>query len=213
MAACFSSFSRQFAITSIILVWCGVARAQYMSDGSSTYIDTWASGSSVYGYGSTNGAMGIHEYAVDITLTSPNGRQASSSGYLQQSWSVSNTVSLSWDQYDLGNYYISTTHRGYCIPSQVAFTISLRNLLGTAGTRQTTFTDPTTTYIPGSCYYNSLACQGSSATCTSGNAITLSGDSCAPYLIVNFLVYTVFFQTSCFPIGVGFGSSSPGNCN
>jgi len=51
-----------------------------MNDSSSTSVDTWMSQYGIYGSGTTVGALGVHRYAVDVTLTSLSGRTAYASG-------------------------------------------------------------------------------------------------------------------------------------
>jgi hypothetical protein len=102
----------------VLLALCsGVAdlRAQtYMNDGSSTYRDSWASSSYIYGYGSTAGNVSIHRYSVDVTITSPLGRTITTSSGSYRSGTVSTTASLSWNYNDFGDYYIRSTHKAFC---------------------------------------------------------------------------------------------------
>jgi len=57
-----------------------------------------------------------HEYVVNSTITSANGRTAFdsvSNGSSGQMYAIANT-SLAWDENDLGNYFISSEHVTYC---------------------------------------------------------------------------------------------------
>ena len=102
-------------------------RAQgYMNDGSSTYLDGWGDSSYMYGYGSTSGSIPIHEYAVDVTITSPLGRTSSASSTSYRSGIVSKTAMLSWNWNDYGDYTINTTHKGFCTISYYYFILAQR---------------------------------------------------------------------------------------
>jgi hypothetical protein len=82
---------------------------------------SWYSGSAVAPDGTVNGwgvtdayQAGMYHVAyASTTLTSPNGRNASS-GLLHAVASVRVDVYLGWDANDLGNYLVSTFHAFYC---------------------------------------------------------------------------------------------------
>lgn len=84
-----------------------------MPDYSSTYDDAWYDDNYVYGYGSTYGSNSIHSYAVSVTVISPSYRVAVNNG-TYTGGNSSNTVQLSWNSGDLGDYTISIDHKYYC---------------------------------------------------------------------------------------------------
>jgi hypothetical protein len=80
----------------------------------STYSDLTSNGQYIFGYGVTDVTdyQYTHYASVQVVLQSPNGR--TNSTYITQTNSVSGDIYLSWDDGDLGNYVVTTTHWGYC---------------------------------------------------------------------------------------------------
>jgi hypothetical protein len=80
----------------------------------STYSDAASDGQYIFGYGVTDGTnySYTHESTVQVVLTSPNGR--SDYTYISNPNSVTGTTILAWDDGDLGNYLVSSTHWAYC---------------------------------------------------------------------------------------------------
>jgi len=80
----------------------------------STYSDLASDGQYIFGYAVTDATnySYTHDATVQVVLTSPNGR--SDSTYISNSNSVTGTTVLSWDDGDLGEYLVSSTHWAYC---------------------------------------------------------------------------------------------------
>jgi len=80
----------------------------------STYSDIASNYDYIFGYGVTDVTdyQYTHYATVQVVLQSPNGR--TNSTYISQTNSVSGDTYLSWDDGDLGNYVVTTTHWGYC---------------------------------------------------------------------------------------------------
>lgn len=183
----------------------------YMNDQSSTYIDSWGSSAGIYGYGATDGQAPIHEYAVDVSISSPRGRRVSSTGVFGWGF-VSNTILMAWDSSDLGDYEIRTEHRGWCSLGEVLFTLAWEFLIGKVGARQTYYKDPVPDApYPGSCLYLNKACSSGTPTCTEGFVFVPEWE-CPPYVLAEYLTYTRFFYTSCFKIAPGVEAPEPGPC-
>lgn len=83
-----------------------------MTDTSSTYNDMWFSDTVVYLYGSTNGSVGVHQYRVALTLTTPSGTYLSSTPYYGYG-QVSNSLSAVWTAADLNADFIGTSRHDY----------------------------------------------------------------------------------------------------
>ena len=195
-----------------LLLWLGVSTAagQFMDDYSTTYIDSWASASGIHGWGETYGTMyPTHEYAVNVTITSPGRTYSNNGGFGSYGW---NEVIMPWDSGDLGTYTVEAEHRGWCWAVMRSFAIALSFATATIGERLTTYRDPVRQGPPNSCFYLTLACQSGTPTCTGGwyfNPWTY----CPDYLLVHFLTYTRFYQTFCWPVGKGEDwGGGPGPC-
>jgi hypothetical protein len=115
--------ARVCAITLAGFALSALAEAQ-MIENSSVYTDSWSDSTYMYAYGSTNGVLSIHRYAVDVTITSPTGRVATCTGDLQSGF-VSSQCALDWDYWDTDFYTAETTHRAYCTIAQVAFVLAI----------------------------------------------------------------------------------------
>jgi hypothetical protein len=195
----------------LLLMSNNFAFGQYMGDQSSTFVATWATSAGIYGYGATEGYTEIHDYAVDVYITSPNNRQVSSIGSYDWGF-VSNTVLMQWDSSDLGSYEVKAKHRGWCTVALFAFTITWNTVFGTVGSGRTVFTDPVDhDPLPG-CTYLELACSSGTPTCVEGALAITPEPGCPAYMGVNFLTYTRLFETSCFPIAEGEAVGGPGPC-
>lgn len=93
--------------------------AQYMNDTSTHYSGMWFDFDNVYVYGSTAGAMSIHQYRVEITIETPSGGTTTAvPGY--SGGSVWNQAGLNWDPNDCASDFIGRViHRAFCTVSYV----------------------------------------------------------------------------------------------
>lgn len=137
--------------------------AAQMGDGSATYSDSWPSDSGVYGWGSTSGSESSHDYAVEVSITSPNGRVVQNET-AYQTGSVSNSVLMSWDSADVGEYTVVSRHKVYCRVWVLYFAIATLIVRPQVELRYTTYSNPV--FVPdypgelGTCQYTSVQCQG-----------------------------------------------------
>jgi hypothetical protein len=205
---------RTSAIVAVIaLLGHGTAGAQSMTDGSSTYIDTWEQGGGIVGYGATDGTIAVHQYVVSVRITSPAGRQASAS---TSSYPYGSVISvdavLPWDTSDLGDYRIETDHTFYCDGSGggMPFLLASLNRIVGLSIRISFFTNPINVGIDG-CYYDQLACSSGTPTCTAGWTLGL-GRPCPLYARAAFLVINFGSYHTC-SIGVSAAAPGPGPCN
>jgi hypothetical protein len=210
-------FIRSIVVLSA-LVLNQMAVAQYMSDGSSLYSDTWGDSSGVWGYGQLAGRMSIHKYAVDVKITSPRGRTASSTGsYGSYGGTVTNQTDLPWDDTDLGTYDVQLTFRGWCSKASLAFQLAVIVLTPTIGDKVTYYKDPE--WLAGSCYWPHLACiPGTTPTCPVGFSLPpplfWTQDRClaAQFVWVSYLTVTELGYTACFTHQGPNLAGGPGSC-
>ena len=185
-----------------------------MNDGSSTYADTWGdSAYGILGYGSISHGLSIHEYAVDVTITSPKGRQASATGYYGQlGASASNEAALPWDLADLGLYDISIHPRGWCSVAKIAFTFVASLLTGSVNGPFITYYTAAqkVTYV---CFWSTLAClPGTTPTCIDGTTLNVES-TCPKFASASFMTYTVGVVKTCFVMNEVKPQTGPGPCN
>lgn len=169
----------------------------WMDDGSSTYADTWGSDAGLYGYGSTTGAMWVHDYAVDVVIYSPNRQASVTGGFVPYGSTVSNETMLGWDESDLGTYYITTTHRLYCQIALSSFTLASNYLAPSVSFARTWYSNPEYIGFPSfQCNYRNIVCTGSCGSAVPRSDWTPIG-SCSPYLLEQAYLVTIFSNQYC----------------
>lgn len=102
-----------FWLTMVFLLVVIAVPAFAQMQGSTLYSDSWGDDNYVYGHGVTDEPYNTynHTFRAVTTITSPLGRNSSyDSGYGD---GVA-FVSLSFDENDLGVYYVTTDHYDYC---------------------------------------------------------------------------------------------------
>ena len=206
--------TRLLSAIALALLTGALSFGQYMNDGSSTYADTWGDQAyGVLGYGSISHGLSIHEYAIDVTITSPKGRKASATGsYGQLGASASNEAALPWDLTDLGLYDISIQPRGWCSIAKIGFTFVLSLITGLIA-------QPFVTYytaaqmVAGQCYWSTLAClPGTTPTCPDGTNY-YPYQTCPYFVSARFFKYTVGVVSQCFTyIAKPKVETGPGKC-
>lgn len=140
--------------------------AQPEHDGASTYIDAWGDPSGLFGHASTYGIYD-HQYQIDITITSPDARQASESSYYEHGF-VSKSTVLVWDEDDLGQYSVTANYYGYCPYELWGWFIASRTLVNFVGSSMTTGTPIGEYFFPDfykRCDYEARCMAGSQRSC------------------------------------------------
>jgi hypothetical protein len=166
-------------------------QATYMSDNSSTSVDTWMSSSGMYGSGTIIGSASIHRYAVELRLTSPKGRVATATGnYLPGT--VSSTAFPPIDMTDLSDYTISTTNHGYCTQAWVYFIIAFLSVTGTFLLHETYYKQCYKGLV--GCNCDALACTSGTPTCFIGVGLSLVSGDCPEVMHASYLVYTTYLS-------------------
>ncbi len=186
-----------------------------MNDTSYTYADLYAGEDGITAYAQTDGMMtNYHDYAVDVTLTSPNGRVNSVQGALVNG-TAAGAAFLGLDASDLGEYRAETTHRGWCYVAMTAFVLSWKWLVGTLGESETYYKDPVKVYgPPRQCYFQNTACSSETPTCTSGWGFGLDWDLCNfQYASVYYLTWNRLGMRNCLYVGLTSPAYGPGPCN
>ena len=154
-----------------------------------------------------NSGCNHSDYTTVAQITSPSGRQSSSS----QS-GLASTASLALDG-ETGDYSVYTIGSFYCpFAQQIVY-----NGYGGGGTvgvgeHYTYYTDPTGGY-GSDCTWQRLACTaGTTATCSNGFVLGVYLGACPQYVKVAYLVITAFGVTECLDYGDVITVSGPGPC-
>jgi hypothetical protein len=170
----------------------------HSSDGSTLYYSVSAV---------DNSGCGHSDYTTVAQITSPSGRQSSSS----QS-GLASTASLALDG-ETGDYSVDTTGSFYCpFAQQIVYDGYGGGGPVGVGDHYTYYTNLTGGY-GGDCTWHSVACTaGTTPTCSNGFVFGIYLQACPQYVKVTYLVISAFGETECLLFGDVTEVSGPGPC-